>query len=141
MSKPIPPKIGQPTTEELYLIREEILLPGILDTLQSQYEAMERSFQPLKELYLKAIQLVINLVTEERRGVRQQLRESKIRTWDGKMENEAIYINYNCRGYDGDFFVTTDHGRSEIRVRIGKYIQEAFTPLRERVGPDLTHRA
>ncbi|MBB6632741.1 hypothetical protein [Cohnella thailandensis] len=129
MSKPLVPKIGHPNEEEMYMLRESILLPAILQMLDRKLKQTEWSTDMLKTLYKRAIELLIDRVLQDHITVRKSLRERKIKTWDGDNTDFAIYVNYNCRGYDGNFFVTRDVARAEISVRLGKYIQDAFTPM------------
>ncbi|RUS47578.1 hypothetical protein [Cohnella sp. AR92] len=129
MSKVPVPATGQLTADEMYLVREAILLPLILQMLDKKLKEMEWSSDTLKTLYKRSIELVIDRVLQDHIGVRKELRARRIKTWDGDNTDFALYINYNCRGYDGNFFVTHDLAKSEIGVRLGKYIQEAFLPI------------
>jgi len=130
MSKPLVPKAGHPTEDEMYMIRECILLPAIMTMLDNEHQKQEWSSNTFKTLYLGALDIVIDKVHKEFAFVRRELASRKIKTWNGDSTDFAIYINYNCRGYDGNFFVTRDVAKSEIRLRFGRYIHDTLAMLK-----------
>ncbi|GIP10873.1 hypothetical protein HMSSN036_10150 [Paenibacillus macerans] len=119
-----PKKTSRPTTEELSMIRDYILLPYMLTMVQKSADDIERSPNLLKQLYLAAGQAVINKISKDMYDLRRELTKRNIKIISDEHADLVVYHRFLCRGYEDRFGMTRDVMRSEISVRLKKYIKE-----------------
>ena len=122
---------GVPTIEEWDMIRDMIVLPNLVVMLEQQRQKMEYSTQLLKPLYQAATDALIYAVNRERSKLRMEMQRRKIKVWDERQEDDIIYVQYNCRGYQNEFGVTKEVIRTEMRLRLTKHIEDIAHKLQE----------
>lgn len=115
---------GVPTIEEWDMIRDMIVLPNLVVMLEQQRQKMEYSTQLLKPLYQAATDALIYAVNQEHSKLRMEMQKRKIKVWDERQDNDIIYVQYSCRGYQNEFGVTREVVKTEMRLRLTQHIEE-----------------
>lgn len=117
-------KTSRPTSEELNMIRDYILLPYMLTMVQKNVDDIERSPNLLKQLYLAAGQVVMNKISKDMHDLKRELAKRNIKIISDEHAELVLYHRFLCRGYEERFGMTRDVIRSEISVQLKKYIKE-----------------
>lgn len=121
---------GQPTTEELTLIRDYILLPHLLTMVQRNLEDIERSGGILKKLYAQSANILMDRINKDLNEVRRQLKKANIKVHDEDYTDFRLGYPYTCRGYDGKFHIMREVLKAEISVKLTTYMGELTRSLR-----------
>ncbi|MGZ7443826.1 hypothetical protein [Paenibacillus sp. TH7-28] len=119
-----PKKTSRPTIEEFSMIRDYILLPYMLTMVQKNVDDIERSSNLLKQLYLATGQAIMNKISKDMRDIKRELTKRNIKIFSDEHADLIVYHRFLCRGYEERFGMTRDVMRSEISVRLKKYIKE-----------------
>lgn len=119
-----PGRKSRPTSEELHMIRDCILLPYMLTMVQKSVDDIARSPNLLKQLYTAVGQAVMNKISKDLYDMRRELSKRNIKIVSEEHADVVVYHRLLCRGYEDRFGMTRDVMRSEISVRLKKYIQE-----------------
>jgi len=127
MSDNIGPKNGA-TIEELTMIRDNILLPHMLTVCQNSLEQVERSSNAFNPYFKEFIVAVMARINKELFAIRREFSKRKIKTRDDGAQNDIIYVQYWCRGYEGSFGVARETLRTELQLRMAKYAREVWSP-------------
>lgn len=125
---------GRPTTEELELIRDMLVLPNLVIMLERQRQEMEYNSIMLKPLYLRAVDALIYKINRDFSQLRQELRRRKIKTWEGDHTEFIMYIDFVCRGYKDRLGVVREVLKSVIRERLTQYVNEMGAALYSHVS-------
>ncbi len=115
---------GMITTEELTMLRDYILLPYMLMMVQKSVDDIEHSPNLLKQLYLATGQAVMNKISKDMRDIKRELTKRNIKIFSDEHVDFIVYHRFLCRGYEDRFGMTRDVMRSEISIRLGKYVAE-----------------
>ncbi|UUZ80512.1 hypothetical protein LJK88_37450 [Paenibacillus sp. P26] len=118
-----------PTNEELVLIRDHILLPHMLTMVQKSIDDIENSPNILKPLYLAAGRAVMDKISAEMYNIRRELRQRNIKIISDEQVEMVVYHHFVCRGYEERFGMMRDVMRSEISIRLSKYVKEVIGKL------------
>lgn len=124
------------TSEERLLLRDYILLLHIETMVQKSLSETEYSVNILKRLYLMAGQYIIEKVTRDQHRLRKEMKQRNIRILQEEQSELVVYYRYYCRGYEERFGITRDVMRSEISLRLTRYVAELGAIMRERVHKD-----
>lgn len=119
-------KTNFPTTEELEIIRQYVLLPIMMTIVENNCKTIETSQYPLKKLYVVASQVLINRIHDDLTLIRKKLRERNIKVFEEEKVDSAIHYRYVCRGYEDKFAMMRDLVRAEISIGISSYISRIF---------------
>ncbi|KQX61169.1 hypothetical protein [Paenibacillus sp. Root444D2] len=119
-----PKKTSRPTSEELIMIRDYILLPHMLTIVQKSVDDIKSSSNLLKQLYLATGQVVMNKISRDMYDIRRELTKRNIKIISDEHAELVVYHRFLCRGYEDRFGMTRDVMRSEISVQLKKYIKE-----------------
>lgn len=126
------PKLsGHPTSEELKLIRDYVLLPHLLTMVQKNIDDVEHSSGILKRLLLAASQLLMNKITKDMYAMRRELSRRNIKVIHDEQVDLVVYHRFICRGYEERFGIIREVMRAEISVRLTKYIGEIMQMMKE----------
>jgi len=121
-----------PTREEVYAIRDSILLPMMLTICEKNLRELKFDRQPMTQLYVTAMQVLMDRINADLTAVKKLLRASGIKvTEDDRVAEAMIYYRFFCRGYNDIFGMTRDVVKAEISVRMGKYIGGLLQGVRE----------
>ncbi|WP_255570738.1 hypothetical protein [Cohnella sp. CFH 77786] len=126
-----PKATGKATTEELTMIRDYVLLPHILTILQNSLNDVQNSTNVLKKAFIAFTQSIMNRVTKDMYEVKRELSRRNIKILNDEQADMIVYHRFVCRGYEDRFGMVREVMRSEITVRISKYINDIYALLRE----------
>jgi hypothetical protein len=118
-----------PTKDELELIRDSVLLPMILTIAEKNRQEVERASYTFKPVFLKAMLLVMDVVTKDLARVRRELKQRNIKVIEDEQVDLVMYYRFICRGYEERFGMVREVVRAEIAVRITQYIREVFKSI------------
>ncbi|NRR01250.1 hypothetical protein HP570_03250 [Brevibacillus sp. RS1.1] len=122
--EPVKPEL--PSKEELELIRDSVLLPMILTIVDKNSTEIGLSSFSLKNLYLKASQVLMAQIHLDLSEVRKKLKAKNIKVFQEERIDSALYYRFVCRGYEDTFAIVRDVARAEISMRISKYVSDMF---------------
>ena len=91
-------KQSMPTSEELTMLRDYILLPHLLTMIQRNLDDISRSSLLLKKLYLTATQGLMERISKNTYSLRRELSRRSIKVCGDEQDREVYYFNYVCRG-------------------------------------------
>jgi glucan biosynthesis protein len=118
------------TDEELKLIQDAIILPLMKKMLAKKMSEIEYSPQPLRKLYLRVTEIVLDRVQKDLVEVKKQLRKSDIRVWqDENISVKEFRYHYLVRGYQFTFDMLRDKVKAEISMRLPKYVNLVMNDL------------
>ncbi|WP_192894626.1 hypothetical protein [Paenibacillus contaminans] len=121
-----------PTREEVYAIRDSILLPMMLTICEKNLRELEFDRQPMTQLYIVTVNALMNRINADLTTVKKLLRSGGIKVVeDDRVAEAMIYYRFFCRGYNDIFGMTRDVVKAEISVRMGKYIGGLLQGVRE----------
>jgi len=115
-----------PGEAELKLIRDHVLLQGILNYAQKGRRSAELIEHIMKDGFLMAIDVLIDRINADLVQARKKLRSSNIKIWEDELVEDTMWYRYLYRGYEGRTGISRDLVRKEMSVRIGKYFAAVF---------------
>lgn len=109
--------------EELYLLRESILLPLLIEMIETGLTNMDESKNILKRAYLMTGSYMVVLVKADLARIRRQLSTAKIVSWE-KGSTKHVLVHRYVR-YNEESFLTIDRkeARAELSIRLGHYTE------------------
>jgi hypothetical protein len=118
-----------PSKEELELIRDFCLLPMLLDIVEKNKKDMEYTEYTLKSLYIIAINVLSGTIHRDLSDINKELKriKCKVNKLD-KYDPAAVHFEFWLRGYHNEFGLMKEVVRSEMSVRLGKYIAGILKP-------------
>ncbi|MFD0697527.1 hypothetical protein ACFQZT_25965 [Paenibacillus sp. GCM10027628] len=122
-------QISRPTTEEINLMRDSILLPVMHTIILKKAREVERSSETLRILYAKVAHVLAKNIHSDLSKVKRTLLEKNIRVFEEEKDERMIHYRYTCREYEDHFTITRDYMRAEIGVRIGRYADGLMATL------------
>lgn len=125
---------GRPTIDELFMVREMLVLPNIVTMLERQRQEMEYSSMMLKPLYLRSVDALIFAVNRDLSNTRMELQQRKIKTWEGDHNEFTLCVEFMCRGYRDKFEIVREYLKSVIRERLTEYIKEMGEALSDHIS-------
>lgn len=114
----------RPTEDELKMIRDYIILPHMLTMVQKSIVDIENSSNLLKQLYLAAGKEVMDKISRDLYNIRRELSRRNIKIINDEQVDLVVYHRFVCRGYEDRFGMVREVMRSEISVRLSKYVKE-----------------
>jgi len=115
-----------PRKEELELIKDYVLLPMLLTFTTNGRVKAEKIKHIMQELFVMAIDTLSDRISSDLTLVRKSLRASSIKVWEDEQIDGTMWYRYVCRGYEDRFPITRELARTEMSVRLGKYIASVF---------------
>lgn len=126
------PQSKEPLTgKEMELMREYILLPVALHIVEKKILEVEMSPQMLKLLYSTAAKVLANHIREDVQKSKKILFERNIRVFEDTKSDTELTYRYVCRGLEDQLTMTKDFMRAEVSVRIGRYLRQLATVMKE----------
>ena len=120
------PRQNVPTQEEIGLIRDYALLPIILSIVESNHRSIENSQYTLRKLYVRAAQVLLDVIHSNLARVRKTLKEHNIKVYEEERIDNMLQFRFNCRGYEDNFTMIKDVVRAEASLRLSNYISRIF---------------
>ncbi|MED4601709.1 hypothetical protein P9314_13465 [Paenibacillus validus] len=127
---------SRPTTEEINMMRDYVLLPIMHSIIIRKAREVERSSETLRLLYSKAAQVLAKNIHVDLSKVKKYLLEKNIRVFEEEKDDRMIRYRYICREHEDSFTITRDYMRAEISVRIGRYADSLVTNMYSAGRPD-----
>ncbi|SEN14274.1 hypothetical protein [Paenibacillus sp. OV219] len=118
-NKPAPLQLSQQTME---LVRESVLLPIMMTIVDNNRLEIERSNHTLKLLYADSARLLLGVIHSDLVKVKKELRENQIKVIEDERIDDAVHYKFFYKGYEHKFALMRFVVRSEVSVRLGKYI-------------------
>lgn len=115
-----------PTEEELSLIRHAVILPILLTIVESNGRSIEVLSSPLKKLYLKATQALLQCIHADLMQVKKELKDRQIKIFEDDRIDGCLHYRFICRGYEHPFTMIRDVIRAELSKQITHYISMIF---------------
>lgn len=119
-----PKNLNRPTTEELTMIRDFILLPLMLNMVQKAADEIKNSTNILRRHFWFSTQILMNRIENDMYLLRKELTRRNIKVMTEEQVDLVVYHKIICRGYEERFGMVRDVVRSEISVRLTKYLNE-----------------
>jgi hypothetical protein len=120
---------SRPTTEEINMMKDYVLLPIMYAISIKKAQEAERSHETLRLLYSKAAQVLAKNIQTDLSKLKRCLTEKNIRVFEEEKDHQSIRYRYICREYEDHFTITRDYMRAEVGVRIGRYVDGLVTKL------------
>lgn len=124
-------KASRPTPEEYTMARDYILLPHMLTMVERSIEEIRTSTNILKRLYLIAAQTVMDQIHKDMYSLRRELSKRNMKVMNDEQVDPIIYYKIMYRGYEERFGIVRDVIRSEISVRLTKYLKDVAKLLEQ----------
>lgn len=112
------------TNLELIMVRDLILLPYIDTMVSKSLKQIELSENILNRAYLKTGRYIQNRIIQDVYDLRRELKKRNIRVVEDMQDDFITYNIIHFRGYRERFGLTRDVMRTEISLRLTKYIAE-----------------
>jgi hypothetical protein len=124
---------NRPTTEELTMIRDYVLLPHMLNMVQKAADEIKNSSNILRRHFMVSTQILMDRITKDMYSLRKELTKRNIKVMAEEQVDLVVYHKIICRGYEERFGMVRDVVRSELSVRLTKYLNE-MSKLLENYG-------
>jgi hypothetical protein len=118
------------TEEDLRLVKEVILLPILLDVLESDIQTFMTVPLKMDVIYIKTLQLVQDRTMSDLTILRGELRKHGIRIYEQQRTQLGVEAQYLCRGYHHKFSMLWGLVKSEVKVRLSIYMNVNLGVLR-----------
>lgn len=124
------PSGDQPSNEELVMMRDYILLPYLLTVVQRNIDSIKADKAILKALYAGAAEIIASSIEKDLFTLRKELMRRNLRVTPGDMDDDFVLnFAYRYRGYCGNFGITREELRSQMSLRLGKYVSDIMAIL------------
>ena len=117
---------GRPTTEELVMIRDSIMLPHMLTMSDKALQDVKRSTNLFRRYFERMLQMLMDRISKELFTLRREMKARNIKVFDDETHDGIIYHRYVCRGYEDQFGIVRETLRSEISFRLARYAEEVL---------------
>lgn len=87
------------TSTELVMVKNCIIYPEILDTLEREIAEIKRGHFYMPEIHIGNLKQVQNLILIELTKIKAELRKRGIKIYELERSGGGIKANYLCRGY------------------------------------------
>lgn len=104
--------------KDIEIIKEAILFPYILNTLEHDIRLLMDSNLKMKELYARQLRGLQNKATLVNSDIRKQMRNRGIKILTETREKERFVTEYLVRGYTSNFQMLYTHLKVNIQARL-----------------------
>ncbi|AJS57888.1 hypothetical protein [Paenibacillus sp. IHBB 10380] len=125
-----------PTTEEINMMKDFVLLPIMHSIIMRKAREIERSSEMLRVLYTKVAQLLAKNMYTDLSKVKRSLLEKNIRVFEEEKDDQMVRYRYIYRNYEDSFVITRSYMRAEVSMRIGRYADVLITNICNKKKPD-----
>ncbi|WP_438431134.1 hypothetical protein [Gorillibacterium sp. sgz500922] len=127
------PLTGLATGDELEMIRDFILMPHLVEMLTRSRTDVDRApIGLLKPALIHVADALLDRATREHKALRQELAGRRIKVHDAEFDGEMVYYYpYTCRGYEDRFGIMREVMRTELSIKLGRYVGDVQKTLRE----------
>lgn len=124
-------KPSRPSQEEYEMARDSIILPHMLTMVETSIADIQNSTNVLKRLHVAAGQAVSRQIHKDMQELRRELRQRNIKVIPDEQVDLVVYHKLIYRGYEERFGIVRDVLRSEISLRLTKYLKD----IADLIGP------
>ncbi|MBB6735518.1 hypothetical protein [Cohnella zeiphila] len=117
---------GRPTTEELEMIRDLIMLPYMLTVSEKGLQDVRSTSNTFRGMFERLVQWMMDRISRELSLLRRELSRRNIKVFSDETYDGVIYHRYVCRGYEDKFGIVRETLRSEMIARLNRYGAEFF---------------
>ncbi len=114
---------NMPTTEDITLVRDKAVLNNLVIVVERNLQEIKGSSYLFTKLYIAVTQLILNRINADLRLIHQDMRQRKIKITAEDRQDDILYFNYTCRGYQDRFGVMREALRTEMSLRLGSYVK------------------
>jgi hypothetical protein len=114
-------------SDELFLIKESLLIPMLLSIFQRDINIMKNFKSP--DPYIENNMDAMNLATLELSSIKKVFSKRGIKILITKNEPLTFRASYLCRGYQGEFSMLWTFVQPEIQIRMRRYFGKDITKL------------
>jgi hypothetical protein len=120
----------QPSEEELVMMRDYILLPHLLTVVQRNIDKLKPDKALLKMLYLGLAEHIASSIERDLYSLRKELVRRNLYISPGDMDDDFVLnFIYRYRGYSGNFGITREELKTQMSLRLSKYVDGIFEVL------------
>ncbi len=113
--------------EELRLVKDAMVIPVMLDYLQSDIDTARTAGFKLDLILVRGLQKVLDDLIAEHYAVRRSLKERGIKVFPEKRTRAGVEAAYLCRGYEHRLTLLWGTLRTEALRKASEYTGVRFT--------------
>ncbi|MBU5672663.1 hypothetical protein [Paenibacillus brevis] len=113
------------------LVRDSVVLQNLLVMLQKSGAELKIMGTLLERAYAMSQRVIEDMVVADGKVNRAALKDRDIKVYREEQQGLVIYYYFTCRGREERFGVTRDVLRSEISLRLSKYVSELGKMLKD----------
>ncbi|BBI32064.1 hypothetical protein [Cohnella abietis] len=110
-----------PSKEELFMIRESILLPHMMTMVEKSRIDIEQSLNPMRDLISRFMVVMLDTINADLVKIKIAMSKANIKVWDEDHQGDVLYYRYRFRGYEESFGMIREVMRAQISVGLGEY--------------------
>ncbi|MFD2116304.1 hypothetical protein ACFSTH_08545 [Paenibacillus yanchengensis] len=122
---------GRPTSEELDMIRDLVVLPHLITMIQKSLEDMAFSKITLKGVVIRCLEVIMFKITDDYYVLKRELKQRNIKVSDEETNDGILYYRYYCRGYEEKFGIVRETLRSDVTLKLTKYTNDIGKLLKQ----------
>jgi hypothetical protein len=108
--------------EELRMIKRYLLLPVLMDVLESDMRTLAKAGLKMPAPYLRSLRAVQQAACKEEVMLRRHFRAKGIRVYRQRRTQTGIEAEYLCRGYQRHMRLLWSNVRSDTEALIYRYL-------------------
>jgi hypothetical protein len=116
----------RPLSDDVVLIRDKAVLDNMRIMVERNMEELTVSKYLLNKLFIAVTQLILNRINSDLRDLQREMRKRNIKIIGEEQVDNILYFQFTCRGYEDRFGIMREVLRSEISMRLGKYVKSAI---------------
>jgi hypothetical protein len=74
--------------------------------------------------------LLIDAITKDLFELKKELRNRRIKIWEGFHTDMVIYHHYVVRGYQYKFGIVREVLKAQMEIRLGEYVQKIMNKMK-----------
>lgn len=106
------------TLEEHVLVKDFVLLPVVLDTLELDIKRMLAANLKMLPVYICNLRALQEAIIQELTEVKREFRQRGIKVFNLKISSSGLAAEYLCRGYQFTFSMLPPQIRSFVIVKL-----------------------
>lgn len=122
------------TIEELTLLRDYLLLMYMKTMVQKSITDIKLSGNLLAKAYAMLGWLIEDQISKDIKTHKIELKQRGIKMFKEEHSEMVVYFHYTCRGYTDRFGMTRDVMRTEISLKLTKYITMVTRVIKNQIN-------
>lgn len=112
--------------DDVAIVKEAILFPYILSTLEHDIKLMKASEMKMGDVYARLLKKAQNDTTTAFYEIKKRMRNNGIKILKEERDSFAAVTYFVVRGYEHNFTMPFRTMKYEIKERLGKYLDVDF---------------